>query len=693
MQISQACLIIEGSVRTAHIGVTGFFLNEPSLTPNPAVTEETVYETAEPLIRRIVRWRIGTSASLQDQEDVKGDVLLELLSRIGAARRGEGSPILDLPAYASVAANHGCDHYLRRRFPLRHRLSARLRYLLAKSPAYAIWESSAGEVVCGYAAQRGTPPNTELPPDWARQVPLPPRADEAAAVAAALRYASAPLRIGELVDAVAVLLNIHDDVVSVDQVIVATAATDPGAHVDQRRMLERLWSEIVTLPLPQRVALLLNLRDDEGACALTSLPATGVASMREIARVLEMPAEELAGLWRALPLSDLDLAARLSVSRQQVINLRKAARERLIRRTSGNMAAGITFQERERPVVTEHMSSAHLIRYARGEASPAELLAFDDHLSQCAECRARLPHSGGLTAWAEGLRVPADEEKHLTHDQLIASVENRTPATEEFEVERHLSLCPACREDAAALLELRQRLTPQARTRWWIPAAIAAALIVGTLLWRRPTPVPTPASTRLELSAAFSAEERALVQQALNDGALSFGQLPAELQAAPGTLLGTPAPESFALVEPVGAIVYSDRPVFRWQLLPGAVSYRVEIYDANFQLLSSSPMVTGDSWKATTPLPRGVAYRWQVTASKSGSTVTAPAPPAPEARFQVLDSDTAKRIARADSQGDAGHLLAAVLFAQSGMRADANHELDALDPALRARPEVRRLID
>jgi hypothetical protein len=146
------------------------------------------------------------------------------------------------------------------------------------------------------------------------------------------------VRIGELVDAVALILNIHDDVISVDQVIVSTPAADTGAKFDQRRLLAHIWSEIVTLPLSQRVALLLNLRDEEGACALTSLPATGVASMREIARVLEMPAEDLAALWHALPLSDLNLAGRLGVSRQQVINLRKAARERLIRRTAGNMA-------------------------------------------------------------------------------------------------------------------------------------------------------------------------------------------------------------------------------------------------------------------------------------------------------------------------------------------------------------------
>ena len=91
------------------------------------------------------------------------------------------------------------------------------------------------------------------------------------------------------------------------------------------------------MPRPQRCALLLNLRDDGGGCALTSLPATGVASIRDIARVMEMAADTLAGLWKRLPLSDLEISTLLGVSRQQVINLRKSARDRLGRRLSGNM--------------------------------------------------------------------------------------------------------------------------------------------------------------------------------------------------------------------------------------------------------------------------------------------------------------------------------------------------------------------
>jgi hypothetical protein len=58
----------------------------------------------------------------------------------------------------------------------------------------------------------------------------------------------------------------------------------------------------------------------------------GVASFREVAEALETTPEELAGLWNRLPLEDLEIATRLGLERQQVINLRCTARERLARR-------------------------------------------------------------------------------------------------------------------------------------------------------------------------------------------------------------------------------------------------------------------------------------------------------------------------------------------------------------------------
>ena len=107
---------------------------------------------------------------------------------------------------------------------------------------------------------------------------------------------------------------------------------DRGEESDQRAWLTRLWSEICELPVAQRQALLLNLRDENGDSALELAPMAGIASIREIAGILQMEDSELAALWNRLPIDDLAIAERLSVTRQQVINLRKAARARLSRR-------------------------------------------------------------------------------------------------------------------------------------------------------------------------------------------------------------------------------------------------------------------------------------------------------------------------------------------------------------------------
>jgi hypothetical protein len=86
------------------------------------------------------------------------------------------------------------------------------------------------------------------------------------------------------------------------------------------------------LPRRQRVALLLNLRDAGGGDMLSLFPATDLARPREIARLLELPLEELEALWERLPLEDREIAELLDATPRQVINLRKSARERLARR-------------------------------------------------------------------------------------------------------------------------------------------------------------------------------------------------------------------------------------------------------------------------------------------------------------------------------------------------------------------------
>ena len=145
----------------------------------------------------------------------------------------------------------------------------------------------------------------------------------------------------------AVSLSEESEVASSMESRLADQAPPAGEQIDNRRYLERLWTEICELPAHQRVALLLNLRDEGGSGMLGLFPVTGVASQARIAEAIGVSADRLAELWPRLPVDDEWIAGELRVSRRQVINFRKCARERLARRMrkpppANNGVRGIT---------------------------------------------------------------------------------------------------------------------------------------------------------------------------------------------------------------------------------------------------------------------------------------------------------------------------------------------------------------
>jgi hypothetical protein len=151
--------------------------------------------------------------------------------------------------------------------------------------------------------------------------------------------AHAPLEVDQLTEFVAGFWGIEDHPAEPVDVNTNTlldehirADINPATIIERRQSLELLWREICQLPRRQRVALLLNLRNPHGVNVITLLPATGVATFEQIALTLEIPIAEFEQLWAQLPLDDLYLADYLGATRQQVINLRKTARERLLKR-------------------------------------------------------------------------------------------------------------------------------------------------------------------------------------------------------------------------------------------------------------------------------------------------------------------------------------------------------------------------
>lgn len=279
---------------------------------------------AAPLVRRIVSRRLGASSN--DVDDVCSQVMLQLMLRLRRGRIDDDLAAIDAFAgYVATAAHHGCDHLIRARYPLRWRLRSRLRYVLEHDRRFALWRDAGGALTCGRTEWQGRQPSAAPPPGAPLAGVGPQNVGEL--LARVFDACGSPLELTAVVDAAAaawaVPLFRHDAGHDVDRVADREPRVD--AALEQRGHLARVWTEIRDLPLRQRHALLLNLKDDAVALFLT----TGAASLRDIAATLELPVEEFAALWQDLPLPDNTVAARLGCTRQQVINLRMAARKRL----------------------------------------------------------------------------------------------------------------------------------------------------------------------------------------------------------------------------------------------------------------------------------------------------------------------------------------------------------------------------
>jgi hypothetical protein len=290
---------------------------------------------AAPLIGRVIAGRLGAGSS--DADDVRAQVLLQLMLRLRHGRIEHTLGTIDaFSAYVAAATQHACDHFFRAKYPLRWQLRNRLRYALEHDRRFALWKSPHGTWLGGLRgwASRllGTPPPSEALSDIAPQ-------QVKGLLARLFDQSGGPLELTTIVDLAAEVWRVprfpHDQ--SSDLEHLPDPARTADAALVQRERAERAWEEIRGLPARQRQALLLNLKDD----ALSLFLVTGTASLRALAEALDIDVAALAGLWNELPLSDNNIALRLGCTRQQVINLRMAARKRLVNRLDGraNMAS------------------------------------------------------------------------------------------------------------------------------------------------------------------------------------------------------------------------------------------------------------------------------------------------------------------------------------------------------------------
>ena len=281
---------------------------------------------AEPVIRRTVQARL--SGRWEDIDDVCSEARLELLLHLRRIQSGSGETIGDFSVYIGTLARNSCHHYFRRRRPGRNRLKNQI-YFLLQEPEFRTSQGH-GITRCGLAAW----PETRSTGSIRDTGSIEGSRDLAELLRQLFEEAGGPIDFQALVDLVAKLWNIEpaESASTVEADVIA--APWPGAElsIDRRRYAERLWREVGQLPRPQRVALLLNLRDGRGNSVLSLFPLSGTASFAQIAAVLELDEVRLAEVWIELPWGDNAIAKFLGCTRQQVINLRMSARKRLSNR-------------------------------------------------------------------------------------------------------------------------------------------------------------------------------------------------------------------------------------------------------------------------------------------------------------------------------------------------------------------------
>jgi hypothetical protein len=370
-----------------------------------------------------------------------------------------------------------------------------------------------------------------------------------------------------------------------------------------------------------------------------------------------------------------------------------------------------------------HLTEEEIRQYWQRTLPPATLMAADDHLAQCTDCRKSVKRSGKLAGEAALLDALAGEEPphshHLTYDDLVAFVDDDSTAGDRPEILQHIRTCKDCADEVEDLTRLRADARERreanlgatiAGKRWpfWTSSAwagAAAAVVLAALLGVRayqnrvqPKPalvaqlndaggrIRLDSSGGLALPSSFSPGEAAQIKDALLARRIETSPAISQLISQKGTLLGETGPESgLQLIAPLGTMTPSDKPTFRWQPVSSA-TYVVSIYDAKYQKVAESPGIQQTVWASVRPLPRGQTYTWQLTALIKGKQLRAPVPPAPEARFQVLAQAEAEQLEEAQRQRANSHLLLGLLYARAGALDEAERELTTL---LAANPDSR----
>jgi hypothetical protein len=343
-----------------------------------------------------------------------------------------------------------------------------------------------------------------------------------------------------------------------------------------------------------------------------------------------------------------------------------------------------------------HLTMDELAAYVDRHLSGDELRVLDDHLTHCQECVLAV---NDLREFRNEIAPSLDREYQPPTSPAMPAHTPSRGSLAAFVARLRASVGPAFAAGTLAILLLsliawfvwrkpQQREQQIANT----PGPVSQPSPEVTSPVSAPPSQPAPVVAQINegsrvltvdqqgrLSGAddLSPAYQDLVKKALTSGRIEKSSQLQGLTRPPSSLMGSDdAKNAFAVLEPLGNVLLTNRPTFRWTAMAGATGYIVEVFDAKFNPVTASQQLTALTW--TTTLPRGNVYSWQVKAMKDGQEISSPRPPAPQAKFRVLDQTKANELDNARRAHPSSHLTLGLLYADAGLLREAEQEFRVL---------------
>jgi hypothetical protein len=331
---------------------------------------ERLIAHAAPGIQRITK----SSRTPDDAFQETAHRVVKQLREIRTQRNS--NPIGNYLHYVQVVASRVVKGEVRQEHPERRSLVDALRHTMKRDPSMACWESDR-QRLCGLAVWRDQARVSRSSERLTRLLEDPRAFEDVVSLQAdpvtlqcadllkrLFLWIDHPIRFDQVVRIMTGLKRVDESSpVGVGEVAgrklsewLPDRRRRPDQQMEWKAFLERLWGLIEQLPPLHRLAYLLNFTAADGQLELFWL--YGVASIRRIGHALALTEEQFTRvwpllkpratrysrtaahddydvkfslLWQHLPLTDAMIAILLGTERQKVINLRKAAGDRLSR--------------------------------------------------------------------------------------------------------------------------------------------------------------------------------------------------------------------------------------------------------------------------------------------------------------------------------------------------------------------------